>query len=182
MDTSLQPALLEVEASHEALVEQARRWLLRHGCSLVVTEMATSAREEADAIGWCHGEAILIECKTSRSDFQADRRKVFRQIPEEGLGAKRFYLAPRGLIAPEELPDRWGLLEYHKGRLFMVRDSHWFEHNGRGEALLLISCLRRIGRLLGDQPIGGISTRVYLFDADKCSVGIDVGETPEEDR
>jgi hypothetical protein len=29
----------------------------------------------------------------------------------EGLGAYRFYLAPSGLLDPEELPEGWGLLE-----------------------------------------------------------------------
>ena len=35
--------------------------------------------------------------------------------PEEGLGSKRFYMAPAGIIARVELPKYWGLLEC-KGR------------------------------------------------------------------
>jgi hypothetical protein len=34
---------------------------------------------------------------------------------EDGLGSKRFYMAPAGIIAREELPKYWGLLEW-KGR------------------------------------------------------------------
>ena len=44
-------------------------------------------------------------------DFLADANKTFRLKPEEGLGSKRLYMAPAGMIAAAELPKYWGLLE-----------------------------------------------------------------------
>lgn len=93
-----------------------------------------SNREIPDAIGWLRsGVSLLIECKASRGDFLSDAVKPSRRSgkadapgslaptapkPEikpprktEGLGAYRFYLAPSGLLAPDELPEGWGLLE-----------------------------------------------------------------------
>ena len=97
-----------------------------------------SNREIPDAIGWLRsGVSILIECKASRGDFLSDADKPSRRVgkgggksgalvrpepsaPEpkikppiktEGLGSYRFYLAPLGLLHPDELPEGWGLLE-----------------------------------------------------------------------
>ncbi len=39
----------------------------------------------------------LWNAKISRSDFLADANKPFRLKPEEGLGSRRFYMAPAGL-------------------------------------------------------------------------------------
>lgn len=93
-----------------------------------------SRKEIPDAIGWLRsGVSLLVECKASRGDFLSDAVKPSRKagktrgqpnlgsaasepttrIPRktEGLGAYRFYLAPSGLLVPEELPEGWGLLE-----------------------------------------------------------------------
>ncbi len=93
-----------------------------------------SNKEIPDAIGWLRsGVSLLIECKASRADFLSDAVKPSRRSskasvsggPEpsnaeppikpprktEGLGAYRFYLAPSGLLHPDELPEGWGLLE-----------------------------------------------------------------------
>jgi hypothetical protein len=93
-----------------------------------------SNKEIPDAIGWLRsGISLLIECKASRGDFLSDAVKPSRRSgkagvsggPEpsnaeppikpprktEGLGAYRFYLAPSGLLHPDELPEGWGLLE-----------------------------------------------------------------------
>ena len=51
--------------------------------------------EMPDAIGWKRGcHSVLVECKSSRADFLADREKPWRQKPENGAGCERFYLTP----------------------------------------------------------------------------------------
>jgi hypothetical protein len=99
--------------THAALVRRAVDWLRqRYGCGIILSEQYCATGEVPDAIGWkgfCH--SVLVECKVSRADFLADAEKPFRLHPEEGLGCERFYLAPPGLIAREELPANWGLLE-----------------------------------------------------------------------
>ena len=101
-----------------------------------------------DAIGWkraCH--SVLVECKISRSDFLADREKPFRQKSQLGMGCERYYLAPAGLLCPEELPNGWGLLEYQRRQ---VAIAHPAAHNlrtaagFRHEMNLLLASLRRV--------------------------------------
>lgn len=59
--------------------------------------------------------ATAYEIKVSRSDFKRDNPMKQRQAR---LFSDRFYyVAPRGLIKPDELPEWAGLLECHEGRL-----------------------------------------------------------------
>ena len=99
--------------THRDVVKRARAWLKKiEKCTVVVTERgATNAQEIPDAIGWkAARHSILIECKTSRSDFRADSKKWFRQ-DGLGMGQTRYFMAPIGIIPPDELPPGWGLLE-----------------------------------------------------------------------
>ena len=95
------------------------RW---YRCGVVLSEQACVSGEMPDAIGWkqkCH--SVLVECKVTRGDFLADRAKPFRLKPEKGVGCERFYLVPADLVAKEELPAGWGLLELRRGRVEMLQ-------------------------------------------------------------
>ena len=48
--------------------------------------------------------------KISKSDFKADAKKDFRSCESKGIGQLRYYACPEGLIKPEELPPKWGLI------------------------------------------------------------------------
>ncbi len=102
-----------VEMKHAQLVARAAEWLrLKYGCGIVLSEQYCATGEVPDVIGWkASCQSVLVECKVSRNDFLADANKPFRLQPEDALGSKRFYLAPAGMIAPQELPKHWGLLE-----------------------------------------------------------------------
>jgi len=68
--------------THNELVERAGRWLLNTmRCKLVILEpKPISCDEHPDAIGWDrHGNSIVVECKISKADFYADRRKKWRE-------------------------------------------------------------------------------------------------------
>jgi hypothetical protein len=98
---------------HAELCERGERWLRSRGCRVVLRDpfkAAVCTGECPDVIGWRDGHSILIECKASRSDFLADRKKKFRENPELGMGDARLFLAPEGVIAAEDLPPGWGLL------------------------------------------------------------------------
>ena len=109
--------------SHALLVEKAVEWLrTRYRCGIILSEQYCATGEVPDAIGWkkhCH--SVVIECKCSRPDFLVDRAKPFRSDPAQGLGCERFYLAPAGMIRVDELPTGWGLLEYGKRQVSVVR-------------------------------------------------------------
>lgn len=110
--------------NHDKLVQEARRYLLHTlGCGFAVTEMR-SGGEIPDAIGWKnHKTTVLIECKTSRSDFYSGKQKDHRQNPSTGLGLFRLYMAPKGLLDKDELPPKWGLVEVdeYDGSLRSIR-------------------------------------------------------------
>lgn len=98
--------------THDQLVKRAKHWLANTmGCRLVLSELhAPRIREVPDAMGWNARSSILIECKTNRADFHADKNKTFRARPRYGMGEYRYYLAPPGVITAEDLPKNWGLL------------------------------------------------------------------------
>lgn len=138
--------------NHRQLCERALRWLSgTRRCNPVFAGIA-SCSEIPDAIGWssCYGHegSTVIECKASRTDFYADRKKQFvwkhpewnyfvstRQYSEKSalaqgfkkeersrMGHYRFYFCEPGIITPEMVqqnaPDH-GLL-WAKGRSVSV--------------------------------------------------------------
>ncbi len=146
--------------THQALVELAVRWLrTTYRCGIVLSEQACCSGETPDVIGWkARCRSVLIECKVSRADFLADRNKPWRQDPQGALGCERFYMAPAGLIAPDELPAGWGLLEV-RGRNIEVavpcskRKSLRSTDGLMNEMNLLLASLRRVEIRIEPQTI-----------------------------
>ncbi len=147
--------LVSLPPTHADLVKVAERWLYKTmGCGVVFTELVTMANEIPDAFGLRSDYTILVECKTSRSDYLADHKKWFRQIPENGMGDYRFYLCPEGLISPNELPSKWGLLYWDGKKVKKIKapkgniSSNWsefkFDKCHKQEHRILYSALRRI--------------------------------------
>ena len=146
-------------AKHAQLVARAADWLrLRYGCSIVLSEQYCATGEIPDVIGWkASCQSVLIECKVSRSDFLADANKAFRLRPQDGLGSKRLYMAPPGMIAANELPKHWGLLEC-KGREVQLvvkpgRVDLRTEVGFTKEMNLLLASLRRVEVRIEPQTI-----------------------------
>jgi hypothetical protein len=140
------------------LVEVAVAWLRKYRCGIVLAEQSCATGEIPDAIGWKgQNHSVLVECKASRAGFLADRGKPFRQCPEEGLGNERFYLAPAGMIAKEELPPGWGLLEYSQREVKVAvkaRNKKMRTEVGlKKEMNLLLASLARVEVRLGAQRI-----------------------------
>jgi hypothetical protein len=134
--------------THSQLVQKAVAWLRAYRCGVILSEQACLSGEMPDAIGWkrpCH--SVLVECKVSRADFLADREKPFRRKQELGMGCERFYLTPPNMLAPEELPARWGLLECHHRQIKLrlpsaknLRTETGFKY----EMNLVLASLRRV--------------------------------------
>lgn len=111
--------------THAEMCKLAVGWLKRpqsrggHGCKVAIDECRTGfGGEIPDAIGFSYigstgvggtDGTVLVEVKVSRSDFLADKAKPHRV--EGGVGNWRYFMTPQGLIAPEELPPKWGLIE-----------------------------------------------------------------------
>ena len=156
-------------SKHDILVINAAKWLLSR-TNIVITEMA-GIGEEADAIGFKNSyNTILIECKATRADFKADLRKYFRRDPARGMGSERYYLAPKGLIKANEIPDGWGLLEAkgEGGRVKVRKHGYRFtDRDIHKEMDMLVSALRRIG----SKAVRGISAKVYTNETkNRCNI------------
>ncbi|HEY4052192.1 MAG TPA: hypothetical protein VGL74_00520 [Terriglobales bacterium] len=143
--------------THERLVARAVSWLRSYGCGVVLSEQSCASGETPDAIGWKRGcHSVVVECKVSRADFLSDRVKAFRQKPETGMGCERFYLAPAGLLRPDELPPGWGLLELRGREVVGVSASVGKMRSARGfryEMNLLLASLRRVEVRIEPQSI-----------------------------
>lgn len=142
--------------SHAELVTHAEKWLRNScGCGVVLTELVTVAYETPDAIGFRSGYSILVECKVNRQDFLKDAKKHFRIYPSDGVGSYRFYMCPEGVIKPEELPEKWGLIYVlpdgnrkrvvgPTGRNLWEPEFRFLEKNDNAERDMLVSALRRL--------------------------------------
>lgn len=133
----------------------AEKFLKRHCFGVVFHDKFrafTNNGEQPDTLGFRSGVSCLIECKTSRSDFLADRKKCFRKDPTLGMGDWRFMLTPKDLIKVEELPEGWGLLETTGKRIIKTHgfppNTKWFEKpftgNKQAECDYLYSACRRM--------------------------------------
>jgi hypothetical protein len=157
--------------THHDLVESAYKWVLKNGsCGVAFKELYTLCNngEYPDVIGfggW--GHSVLIECKMSRSDFAADKKKPFRIYPDLGMGSYRFYCTPKNLINIEDLPNDWGLLwvdeklkarciyKLAKGNLMLGQP---LSKNIKAEHELMYSALRRL-------QIRGRVEEIYLKES-----------------
>lgn len=140
--------------THKELVDKAFQHLQftdKH--TVVFKERVGSTSENPDVIGFLHGGfTTLIECKSSRADFLVDKKKLFRKRPETGMGHKRYFAAPMGLLDSAEMPDGWGLLEVgeipprHQYRTIeQTKESEvFYERNVQAELSYLISSIRRL--------------------------------------
>lgn len=146
------------EPTHAQLVKKAIKWLWSQRCVVVISEMAGSG-QEPDAIGWHPGYSILIECKASRSDFLADKHKRYRRF-SESMGDQRYYLAPKGTIKSEELPEGWGLLVPSGNGVRIVVQSRYIPNKDcHSEIHLLLSAICRVRGKAGKH----VSVRFYQY-------------------
>jgi len=129
--------------THKDIVNAAWEYLSKR-CNVVLPEFFCWNGELADVIGFKGDISTLIECKISRADFIKDRAKPFRINQAKGMGDRRYYCCPKGLIKKEELPEKWGLLYvYPSGLVREIKDAGRLEKNLNAEFHLLYYYARR---------------------------------------
>jgi hypothetical protein len=173
--------------THTQLVSLAVAWLRSYKCGVVLAEQVCSNGEKPDAIGWkktCR--SVLVECKASRADFLVDRAKPFRAAPEQGVGSQRFYLAPAGMIRPEELPANWGLLEVKNRRVTVVRPASRKDLRSTEafaiEMHLLLMSLRRVEIRIEPQTITDFlqwENRLARYNGGAAPAGVNIFDTAQ---
>lgn len=175
--------------THDELVERAATWLRKtKKCSVVLTELTGGYNEIADVIGWYWAYSILIEAKTSMSDFRTDKKKRFRQTPKTGMGCERYYIVPEDMAESviAELPDGWGLLVC-RGKEIIVEcgfegyyASHE-NHNVLAEVAVLLSIIKRIAG--SRKPFDGVNINCYKYESSKnprATLHVDLDEANEK--
>jgi hypothetical protein len=164
--------------THPSLVALGVRWLSRQS-SAVFYEFAVTKKETPDIIGWSNGLSTLIECKATRSDFLVDAKKPVRRKPEKGMGQRRYYLCPAGIIDIDDLPNKWGLLWAEKGRITVKREARG--HPDRSliaELRFLNSMLRRAQIRIGTRPLSEWLRGENKFEAKRGLPPNASGRTP----
>jgi hypothetical protein len=107
--------------THAELVARAVKWLSgTMRCNPVYAGLA-SCGEIPDAIGWTskysHYGSIVVECKTSRADFVADKRKYFIwKYPESRTEAKYGIRYSVNRLTEKEAGDR-GMVKAELSRM-----------------------------------------------------------------
>ena len=169
MDCYDEIIMINDKPTHSELVDIAVRWLTNHRrCPVVFAELvcANDLGMVPDAIGWYGKWSILVECKTSRADFLADRKKPIHIKGCAAPGQERWYLVPAGLVGLGEVPEGWFLAEVDEKRMVRVVSERpeqsisslmWgasFDHERRlSEVPFLISACRRLTS--GQKCVGG---------------------------
>jgi hypothetical protein len=145
-----------VVLTHKGLVRRAAQWLKNaRRCRVILEEIVTLAGEQPDVIGWKAGSSILVEVKMSRGDFHRDKKKYSRQ-EGNGLGNKRWYCCPLGVLTPEDMPPGWGLVVSEGKSMRILKDATWHPLSERAhidEKYLLMSATWRSASGVRVKPI-----------------------------
>jgi len=165
---------------HDELVELGAKYLegYRTACGKsmpahAVVTTGIGSGETPDVLAFYgSGHTTLIEVKVSRADFLKDGKKWFRRRPERGMGNRRYYLAPAGLIKVEELPDKWGLMELRGEKIKVVKlAEHTTDVCKYAEISVLMSLIRRIGQNAPE----GVSVKFYTYETkNTCTAGVNM--------
>jgi len=136
--------------THDALVTQAKKWLEEaHGtkfaCGVVLAEYNCRLSEIPDVIGFSADRSILIECKISRADFLADKKKFCRQQIKQ-VGNFRYYLVLPHVACAEDIDNGWGLLYATDKQIREVKESEYFGDDSvkAAEWSIFYSIIRRV--------------------------------------
>lgn len=144
----------ERKFTHTDCVVAAAKYLSKR-CNVVLPEFFTHNEELPDVIGFSTGiirdntwsggvYSRLVECKVSRGDFFADRKKSFRIAAHKGMGDLRYYCCPKDMIKKDEIPEGWGLLYvYPNGQVRQIKESIMHIRDMDSELYLLYYYARR---------------------------------------
>lgn len=104
---------------HIQLIELGVRWMQMNGFGVVSTDLGFighGACARPDVLAFRSTCSAILITKRTRKEFLADANNPWRS-EAPGLGVYRFYLCPEGVITPDEVPARWGLLYEVKGKV-----------------------------------------------------------------
>ncbi len=111
----------------------------------IAVEIVVYGCENPDIWAFNGWSTIVVEVKTSHTDFLNDKKKWFKQVGNESgdPGNFRYYLTPKGLLNPEELPEGFGLLEWDGKNIERVITAKRRTVTNHADGIIMGSILRR---------------------------------------
>ena len=123
--------------THDEVADIGAKKLRSMGYPISFSNMTSATHgEQPDALGMnAYADSFLLEAKVSRSDFLSDKNKPWRK-DGCGIGMRRAYITPKGLLNISDIPYGWELWEVHgknkpvvkviKGQVKKIIDHpHW---------------------------------------------------------
>ena len=114
-----------------------------------LSTITTCTVESPDIIAFhqniSNSSCIVFEIKLSRSNFKADFNKECRRHGR-GMGVRRYYVVPTGLVSATEELNGWGLIYFDGKSLELVKESRLYDNTERdtfGETNTLINLIKR---------------------------------------
>jgi len=114
--------------SETIYIRLAERYSLKDGWITMgeVQPLGCSRRFDALSImGWASRghEALGFEIKVSRGDWLRELKDVAKADPLVRLCTRWWVCAPPGVVEKAELPEAWGLLVFHEGRIVAAKQA-----------------------------------------------------------
>ena len=138
---------------HYQLCLEGAKWLkkrknheyLETPWKYIAVELCVYGCENPDIWAFNGWSTIIVEVKTSRQDFFNDPKKWWNQPGHENCigGNYRYYLTPKGLLKPDDLPGGVGLLEYDGKNIERVHKAFRHDVSNHADRIILASILRR---------------------------------------
>nr|DAU72611.1 MAG TPA: DNA repair protein MmcB-like protein [Caudoviricetes sp.] len=114
-----------------------------------LSSITTGTVESPDIIAFhqniSNSSCIVFEIKLSRADFKADFSKECREAGI-GMGVRRYYVVPTGLVSMYEELNGWGLVYFDGKNLELIKESRLYNETERqtfGETNTLINLIKR---------------------------------------
>lgn len=145
----------KTDSLHYNLCQKGAKWLRSRKhvemCEgqwkYVAVEVCVCGCENPDIWAFNGWSTLVVEVKTSRSDFLNDKKKPWHQAGMEYTlaGNYRYYLTPKGLLKEEDLPQGVGLLEFDGKNIVRKVRAVRHEISNHADGIIMASILRREG-------------------------------------
>ena len=80
---------------------------------------------------------IAIEVKISRSDYRTNKYKEL----SSAMANRHYIFCPSGLISPDEIDSRWGLLWWNGNRIINKKQAQFLAMSDKDKLLILMAFL-----------------------------------------
>ena len=96
-----------------------RRWIYFDECPVGSGWRGTNYMDAFVICVWPsdQNKRIAFEIKISRADFLNEFKKPNKRRPALFFSNEFYFVTPKGLLKPEEIPSDCGLIEYENGKL-----------------------------------------------------------------